>query len=64
MALLQMHHHLDMYTPDRKQALLNAKERYSLRERLLYGLPLNDKEFHDINMESNPYNIFQKIYKK
>ena len=55
---------IDIYTPDRKQAVLNAKERYSLRERLLYGLPLNDKEFHDINMESNPYNIFQKKYKK
>lgn len=39
----------------------NAKNVYTLQERILYGLPLSVNELRQINKDSNPFHAYEKI---
>ena len=51
---------IDIYNSDCLIAYNNAKNTYTLQQRILYGLPLTINEFKEINMESNPFNAYKK----
>lgn len=51
-------HSIGIYDENRYKAFINAKEKYSLNERILYGLPLSKEEYQDFDEKNNPFNAF------
>lgn len=52
---------IGIYSLNPMEAYINACNSYSLKERVLYGLPLSTSELEEINMQSNPFNVYQKV---
>ena len=51
---------LDIYDNNHLKAYIKANNKYSLQERILYGLPLNKDELEQINENDNPFKIYTK----
>ncbi|MBQ4263248.1 MAG: hypothetical protein IJB83_03270 [Bacilli bacterium] len=55
---------ITIYDKDNIIAYNNAKKIYTMQERILYGLPLNENELKKINLYSNPFNAYRKKLKQ